>query len=235
MSKALPSIFILMAAHALAQAPAFEAATIKPSKAEPGHTSSHSRTGMIMLSGQTLKGLVCSAYQVKDFQVTGGPKWLDQDRYDVNAKAEGAAQGEQLQQMLQTLLADRFQLVIHHEQKIAPAYALVLVKSGLKIKPVEAAEGSNSHGGNGELTVKGMTMADLANYLSRRVGAPVADLTGTAGAFDYKLVWSTEGDKDDSQAALFSALQSELGVKVESRKLPMDLIVVDKAEKPSEN
>lgn len=235
MSKALPSIFILLAAHALAQPLAFEAATIKPSKAAPGHSGSHSRTGMIMLDGQTLKGLICSAYRVKDFQVSGGPKWLDQDRFDVNAKAEGAANGEQLQQMLQTMLADRFQLVFHREQKIGPAYALVLVKSGLKIKPVEAAGGSNSHGGNGELTVTGMTMADLADYLSKRVGAPVADLTETTGAFDFKLQWSTEGDKDDMQSALFSALQSELGVKVESRKLPVDLIVVDKAEKPSEN
>jgi uncharacterized protein (TIGR03435 family) len=235
MSRALASLFILLAAHALAQAPAFEAATIKPSKDTPGHSGSHSRTGMIMLSGQTLKGLICSAYRVKDFQVSGGPKWLDQDRYDVNAKAEGAAEGERLLQMLQTLLADRFQLVIHREQKIAPAYALVLAKSGMKIKPVEGAEGSKSRGGKGELEVKGMTMADLADYLSKRVGTLVADQTGTTGAFDFKLQWSTEGNADDSQAALFSALQSEIGVKVESRKLPMDLIVVDKAEKPSEN
>jgi uncharacterized protein (TIGR03435 family) len=235
MLKALSSIFILLSAHVSAQAPAFEAATIKPSKDAPGHSGSHSRPGMIVLTGQTLKGLICSAYQVKDFQVSGGPKWLEQDRFDVNAKAEGAANGEQIQQMLQTLLADRFQLAVHREQKIAPAYALVLAKSGLKIKPVEGADGSNSHGGKGELTVTGMTMADLANYLSKRVGTVVADLTGTAGAFNFKLEWSTEGNMDDSQAALFSALQSELGVKVESRKLPVDLIVVDKAERPSEN
>lgn len=235
MLRTLSSIFILLAAHALAQPPAFEAATIKPSKDAPGHSGSHSRTGMIVLTGQTLKGLICSAYKVKDFQVSGGPKWMNEDRFDVNAKAEGAAQGQQLLQMLQTLLADRFQLVFHREQKIAPAYALVLVKSGLKIKPVEGAEGSNSHGSNGELTATGMTMPGLADYLSRRFGAPVADLTETTGAFEFKLQWSTEGDKDDMQSALFSALQSQIGVKVESRKLPMDVIVVDKAEKPSEN
>lgn len=233
--KALSSISILLAAHALAQPPAFVAATIKPSKDAPGHSGSHSRTGMIMLNGQTLKGLITVAYHVKDFQISGGPKWMNEDRYDVNAKAEGAADGEQLQLMLQTLLAERFQLAFHREQKIAPAYALVLAKSGLKIKPVEGADGSNSHGGKGELTVTGMTMADLANYLSRRVGTVVADLTGTTGAFNFKLEWSTEGDAEDSQAALFAALQSEIGVKVESRKLPVDLIVVDKAEKPSEN
>jgi uncharacterized protein (TIGR03435 family) len=190
---------------------------------------------MIVLTGQTLKGLICSAYQVKDFQVAGGPKWIDGDRFDVNAKAEGAADGPQLKAMLQTLLADRFQLVIHHEQKIAPAYALVLAKSGLKIKPVEGATGSSSNGNRGQFTVTGMTMSKFADLLSRELKGPVADLTETPGAFDFKLEWSMEGDANDVQSALFAALQSQLGVKLESRKLPLDLIVVDKAEKPSEN
>jgi uncharacterized protein (TIGR03435 family) len=227
-------IFFL-AACAFAQPPAFEAATIKPSKDQPGHSGSHSRTGMIVLTGQTLKGLICAAYQVKDFQVSGGPKWMDGDRFDINARAEGAADGPQLKNMLQTLLADRFQLVFHHEQKIGPAYALVLVKSGLKIKPVEGASGSNSNGSKGQLTVTGMTMPTFADLLTRELKTPVVDLTETPGAYDFKLEWSLEGDKDDAQSALFAALQSQLGLKLESRKLPIDLIVVDRAEKPSEN
>jgi len=226
---------ILLATHALAQPPAFEAATIKPSVDRPGHSGSHSRTGMIVLTGQTLKGLICNAYQVRDFQVTGGPKWIDGDRFDVNAKAEGAAEGPQLRAMLQTLLADRFQLVFHHEQKIAPAYALVLGKSGLKIKPVEGATGSGSNGGKGELTVTGMTMSRFADVLSRELKGPVVDLTETPGAYDFKLTWSIDGDANDDQSSLLAELQSQLGVKLESRKLPIDLIVVDKAEKPSEN
>jgi uncharacterized protein (TIGR03435 family) len=110
------TVIFFLATCALAQPPAFEAATIKPSKDRPGHTGSHSRTGMIVLTGQTLKGLICAAYDVKDFQVSGGPKWMDDDRFDINAKAEGAADGPQLKNMLQTLLADRFQLVFHREQ-----------------------------------------------------------------------------------------------------------------------
>jgi uncharacterized protein (TIGR03435 family) len=225
----------LLATCAFAQPPAFEAATIKPSKDQPGHSGSHSRTGMIVLTGQTLKGLICAAYQVKDFQVSGGPKWMDDDRFDVNAKAEGAADGTQLKSMLQNLLADRFQLVFHHEQKIGPAYALVLSKSGLKIKPVEGATGSNSHGGKGQLTVTGMTMPRLADLLTRELKTPVVDLAETTGAYDFKLEWSIEGDANDAQSALFAALQQQLGLKLESRKLPIDLIVVDRAEKPSEN
>jgi uncharacterized protein (TIGR03435 family) len=136
--------------------------------------------------------------------------------------------------MLQTLLADRFQLVIHHEQKSAPAYALVVAKSGLKMKPSEAT-GSSSQGGKGQITATGVTMAKLADQLSRRLGVPVVDLTETPGGYDFKLQWSIDGDANDAQSALFDALQSQLGVKLEARKLPLDLIVVDKAEKPSEN
>jgi uncharacterized protein (TIGR03435 family) len=226
---------LLLANCAFAQPPAFEAATIKPSKSQPGRSATHTRTGMVVLTGKTLKGLICSAYDVKDFQVSGGPKWMDDDRYDVNAKAEGAATGKQLDAMLQTLLADRFQLAIHREQKVGPAYALVLVKSGLKIKPVEGNPGTNSKGGKGQLTVTGMPMPEFADLLARELKTPVVDFTATPGAFDFKLEWSLEGDANDAQSALFAALQSQLGLKLESRKLPVDLIVVDRAEKPSEN
>jgi uncharacterized protein (TIGR03435 family) len=230
----LKALWILLAAHALAQPPAFEAAAIKPSKEAVRGITWDTGPGRIDVRG-TLKGLIWVAYQVKDYQVAGGPKWLDEDRFEINAKAEGAANDPQLLAMLQTLLADRFQLVIHHEQKVAPAYALVLAKSGLKIKPVEGATGSSSRSSRGVITAKGLTMAKLADRLSRNLGAPVADLTETPGAFDFKLEWSIEGDKDDVQSSLFAALQSQLGLKLESRKLPIDMIVVDKAEKPSEN
>jgi uncharacterized protein (TIGR03435 family) len=233
MWKGLSSI-LLLAIHALAQAPAFEAAAIKPSKDLSRGTSWDSEPGRINLSA-TLKGLITIAYRVKDFQVAGGPKWLDGDRFEINAKAEGPAKDPELLEMLQTLLADRFQLAIHHEQKIAPAYALVVAKSGLKIKAVEGATGSSSRGGRGAMTAKGVSMAKLAESLSRNLGAPVADLTETPGVFDFKLEWSVEGDANDAQSALFAALQSQLGLKLESRKLPIDVIVVDKAEKPSEN
>lgn len=231
----MKTAIFLLATCAFAQPPAFEAATIKPSKAQPGRSATHTRTGMIVLTGKTLKGLICSAYDVEDFQVSGGPKWMDDDRYDINAKAEGAANGRQLDAMLQTLLADRFQLAIHREQKVGPAYALVLAKSGLKIQPVEGNPGTNSHGGKGQLTVTGMPMHELADILARELKTPVVDLTATPGAFDFKLEWSLEGDAMDAQSSLFAALQTQLGLKLESRRLPIDLIVVDRAEKPSEN
>lgn len=235
MRKAILSTCIFLAAHAFAQPPTFEAAAIKPNKNASGGTHWDSEPGRINLRGNTLKGLISIAYQVRDFQVAGGPKWIDGDRFDINAKAEGPADDPQLLAMLQTLLTDRFQLAFHHEQKVGPAYALVVAKSGLKIKPVEGATGSSSKGGRGVLIAKGVTMAKLADRLSRSLGAPVSDLTEAPGAFDFKLEWSIEGDAMDAQSALFAALQTQLGLKLESRKLPVDLIVVDRAEKPSEN
>ena len=217
----------------MAQPPVFEAASIKPSKEFSGrHWDSH--PGTISLRGHSLKSLICVAYHVKESQVSGGPKWLDDDRFDINAKAEGPAEDPQLLAMLQTLLAERFQLVFHHEEKIGSAFALVAAKSGLKIQPVEA-EGSRSSGSKGRIVAKGVSMEKLAEILSRQAGAPVSDMTGATGVYNFTLEWSTEGDAADIQSALFAALQQQLGLKLEMRKLPVDLLVIDRAEKPSEN
>ncbi len=224
---------ILLAASAVAQPPAFEAASIKPTKDFSARLWD-SHTGTISLRGHSLKSLICVAYHVKESQVSGGPKWLDEDRFDIYAKSEGPAEDPQLLAMLQTLLAERFQLVFHHEEKIASAFALVAAKSGLKIKPVEA-EGSRSNSSKGRIVAKGVSMEKLAEILSRQAGAPVSDMTGAAGVYDFTLEWSTEGDEADRQSALFASLQQQLGLKLETRKLPVDLFVIDRAEKPTEN
>jgi uncharacterized protein (TIGR03435 family) len=160
---------------------------------------------------------------------------MDEDRFEINAKAEGPANDAQLLAMLQTLLADRFQLVIHHEEKTAPAFALVVAKSGLKISPVEGATFSSFAGSRGVLTATGVSMTRLADRLARRLKMPVVDLTGAPGVYDFTLEWSSEGDANEVESAEFAALESQLGLKLESRKMPVDLIVVDRAEKPSEN
>jgi uncharacterized protein (TIGR03435 family) len=105
----------------------------------------------------------------------------------------------------------------------------------LKIKPVEGATGSSSQGSKGVLTAKGVSMAKLADRLSRQLKMPVTNLTEAPGVYDFTLQWSIEGDANEVESALFAALQSQLGLKLESRKVPVDLIVVDRAEKPTEN
>lgn len=224
---------ILLAAAAIAQSPSFETATIKPSNDAPGHSDLHIRASRIAATGETLKDLVAIAYQVKDAQVTGGPAWADIERYDINAESNGAGQ-PQLLLMLQTLLADRFQLAFHHEERIMPAYAMTVVESGLKIQPAEASGDPHSEGSKGSYTAEGVTMAKLADTLSRDLKTPVKDLTGVSGRYTFKVEWSTEGNVD-SQDAMFNAFERQLGVKFELRNMPIDTIVIDRAEKPSEN
>jgi uncharacterized protein (TIGR03435 family) len=190
--------------------------------------------GSIVLLGQTLKRLIVIAYGTKDNQVSGGPKWLDADRFDINAKAAGAVGDPQLLAMLQTLLADRFHLVMHHEEKVASLYVLVAAKTGLKIHPVEG--GINSmRAGRGRISARGITMAKVADTLSRLISDPISDLTGAQGVFDIQLEWSTDGDATDTMSALSAAMQDQLGLKLELRKVPVDFVVIDNAEKPAEN
>jgi uncharacterized protein (TIGR03435 family) len=168
------------------------------------------------------------------------------DRYDINARSAKESEEPEKMKMLQALLVERFQLKFHKESRILPGYALVLAKGGLKVAAsTDNADGSTSHGGRGKLEVKGFSMAQLADRLSRTLSIPVANETGVAGGFDYTLEWSPEEQRtpqpgDSPSGAplgptLFTALQEKLGVKLESRKIPMEVYVIDSAEKPGAN
>jgi uncharacterized protein (TIGR03435 family) len=249
--RLLASLFlttILLSAQTPAPV-AFEAATIKPSQDAPHHSGTHTRTGLLMIQGQTLHTLIRTAYHLMPNQVEGGPKWAESERYDINAKSEGPAEDPELMRMLQTLLADRFQLTFHTEKKEFPGYALVVAKGGLKIHPVDQAvdrTNSNSNDLHASVELEGATLAKFADILSRSMPMPVVDQTGIAGAFTFKLEWSRDdrtargSDSNgavpvDNSPTIFSALQEQLGLKLESKKLPMDVLVIDRAEKPGEN
>jgi len=227
--------------------PSFEAATIKPTKAEDGHSGWHSRTGYMTMQGQTLKRLVSIAYHLREDQVSGGPKWAAADRFDIEARAPGPAKDPELMIMLQTLLTERFQLGMHRDTKLFDGFALVLAKAdGLKIHPDKSEGGDKSSSRRGTMEVERTTMPRFADTLSRILGVPVVDMTNTPGAYSFKLEWSPESmqqsanpDKPATEFAigptLFTVLQQQLGLKLESRKAPMEVVTIDKAEKPSEN
>jgi uncharacterized protein (TIGR03435 family) len=233
-----------------ATAPAFEVASVKVSKEPPGSDSSHSTLGSLTMRNMTLRACIGMAYNVKEVQVLGGPKWLDSDRYDIDAKSAGAVQGPERMAMLQTLLAERFQLTLHRESKTSPGYALVVGKGGLKMHAVEPGKASlSTH--NGSMTAEKASMADLAGNLSRRSGILVEDATGVMSVFDFKLelpprdnrAAPNSGDAPGDaasdpaffEAALSHALQDQLGLKLEARKIQQNVLVIDSAEKPPEN
>ena len=141
--------------------------------------------------------------------------------------------------MLQALLAERFKLEVHREPKVMSAYALVVAKGGPKMTAVEAGKGSSMNTNNNHLTAKNTTMQRLADYLARQTGRPVVDQTELKGAFDFTLEWTPEESKStsaDAGPSLFTALQEQLGLKLQTHKLPVDILVVDHMERtPTEN
>jgi uncharacterized protein (TIGR03435 family) len=248
----LASGILLLAARAFGQAapaPTFEVASIKPSKAEPGSISGiNTEKGRISARNVTLRRCIRGAYNVPETQVLGGPKWIDDERYDIDAKAAGPAGDHDLMIMLQSLLAERFKLVFHRETRPMSGYALVVGKSGLKAQHSAPGAQSFTHARRGGIDAQASTMANLAQKLSDALHVPVADFTGAEGAFDFKLEWTPEdgsarppspgnkpGTAADAGPSIFAALQEQLGLKLESRKVPTEVLVIDRADKASEN
>ena len=215
-----------------------------------GHSDENDDPGLLRGS-MTLKSYIMTAYDVKPYQVIGGPNWVDESTYDIVAKLERsgdnpAAAGEpQVHVALQALLADRFQLKIHHEAKEIPAYALTVTKGGFKLKETSETTGcGTSSKGSGTGINFRATCADMTGFassLARRMGRPVSDETHLQGLYTFTLEWTPDDLKTGASRdqptlpSLFTVLQEKLGLKLEARKVPVDIIVVDSADRPSEN
>jgi uncharacterized protein (TIGR03435 family) len=226
----------------------FDVASVKVNQTVEGHTSAHSYRGGLEMTNVTLKFCLTRAYHIADPQVIG-PGWLDTERYDIVAKAPADAAESQIPDMLQSLLASRFKVVAHREQRELNVFALVVAKDAPKIQKVE----SNGSGGSmatetGHAKATTVTMARLAEFLASSragLGIPVVDQTGLDGTYTFNLDWTPErpsGEKPRSDARadapppLLDALQEQLGLKLVKRKLPIEVLVVDHAEKvPTEN
>ena len=247
----LVSFCAVILAQQPAGPPAFEVATIKPSVEPPGSAVGiFETTGRISAKNVTLKRCVRGAYNIPEPQIIGGPKWVDQDRYQIDAKAAVAAGGQELMLMLRTLLAERFKLVIHFEERTIPGYRLVLHKSGLKAPASAPGSGSVGRSQRGRIQAEGCTIPQLALKLAEVLHQPVIDATAVAGRFDFTLEWmpdemqakppSTAPRPDsppeaDAGVSIFTAIQEQLGLKLESGRVPAQALVIDSAAKPSEN
>lgn len=240
-------LILLAAAGALAQVPdsrpAYEAASIKVNNSASGNSSSNSSRGQIRFTNVMLKSLIERAYRVKPFQVTG-PSWMEDVRFDIVAKYPEGSANDQHAPMLRTLLEDRFKLAVHRETKEMPGYALVVAKSGFKLKPAGPGSSSTSTNSNGrvwKLTVKSTSMEQLADLLSRQLGQMVHDETGIQGVYDFEFRWTPNDQSapaSDAEAlpSLFTAVEETLGLRLRPQKVPVEVIVVDHVERePIEN
>jgi uncharacterized protein (TIGR03435 family) len=241
---------VAVAASAQTARPAFEVATVKPSQANNiGPYGLHVRSvgpglrnGKVTAENVTLTTLIGSAYGVPEFQIQG-PDWLGSERFDVNAKIPEGTPPDQAMPMLRTLLEERFHLQTHREMAQMNVYALVVGKSGSKIKEFRAGEAvkpPNAPDGSMMMMVNG-TLDKFAAQLSPRVGRPVVDKTGMAGTFMVFLTYSSGGGTSvdvpsDSGPDIANAIQEQLGLKLEPQKGPVEILKVDRAEKvPEQN
>ena len=227
----------------LAQAASFEVATVRVNHADTVGDRESYHDGLLRMSNVTLRQCIRYAYEISEPQIAGGPKWIDEVRFDIVAKSEQPYPTDdfELLRMLKPLLAERFQLQAHHETRSLPGYALTLAKGGIQAKV--SAPGTRFSGSStrNTMTVTGCTMSTLAIRLSAVLKRPVVDMTEDPRSFDFSLRWTQDEMQSGESAAstdgpsLFTALQEQAGVKVESRRVPVDVLVVDRAEMPSEN
>lgn len=219
-------------------AQSFEVASIKPNNS--GSHSSHWNTNDagVRAENVSLKQMIELAYDVKDYSLSG-PAWLDTERFDVQAKPPRQMTNELFAPMLRSLLADRFGLVVHRESKEISGYALLLGRKPPQPHSMPKEGGSHMNWSDGKLTAMNASMQQLADFFSRQLGQPVQDSTGLMGVFDLKLEWTPDERSQDSSKdapSLFTAVQEQLGLKLQARKVSVDVLVVDRAERnPTEN
>ena len=221
----------------------FEVASVKPNRSGSGSSSSHDGHGRISATNCSLLDYITRAYGVRLYQVSG-PDWLSSEKYDIVAKSPDGTPSDQTMPMLQKLLEDRFKLTMHRTTRELPVYELVTAKNGPKLKEVEAG-GSNTNSGRGHMTAQRTSVRFLSEFLSRQMDRPVLDMTGLKGVYDFTLDWTpdespsakAEGAIDAPKSpSLLTALQEQLGLKLQGRKAPIEILVVDHAEKvPTEN
>ena len=233
--------------------PAFEVATIKLSDPNrPGRRLFSIRGTEVTAVYTTVSDLIAFAYGVHTAQISGAPAWVESDKFDISGKSEGEGQPNpnQFKTMLQKLLADRFQLTLHRDKKQLTVYALR--NNGPKLTLSEAASPiPNLIFRAGNWPVRNATMEEFAGVMQAHLDRPVVDQTGLKGRFDFQLQWTPDEtpsaspgrpgeppkplERADSLPDLFTAIQQQLGLKLESTKAQVDVLVIDKVAKPSEN
>jgi uncharacterized protein (TIGR03435 family) len=250
---------ILMIAAFAAQSLQFEVASIKPHPRAQGRGSAVPQTlrvepTRLNYTNASLLACIQAAYGIPgegrpDYRIVGGPDWLTTERFDIDAKSDGPAGSEQMMQMLQTLLADRFKLKAHHETRELRAYALTTVKSEPKIARAKLDETEmflqrrkdDPAGAAQELVVQRNTLSRFADYLARQFSQPVIDKTGLQGDYSFTLHWVPDVNPPISPLDVFGpagsrAMEDQLGLRLEPIRANVEVLVIDHVERiPTEN
>jgi uncharacterized protein (TIGR03435 family) len=253
---------LAIAAAALAQRPAFDAfevATVKA--AEPGAAGRYIRmvtAHEFTAHNHAVKTLIAAAYNLSPKAISGGPAWVESDRWEILAKAPGDVRPnlDEQMSMLRKLLEERFQLRFHREPKELSIYALTVGKGGAKLKESTAPADAHPEGApplifvlsptGVSLPARSATMGELASVMQRAaLDRPVVDRTGLTGRYDFTLEWTPDETQfdgaaprdngDEAKPGLFAAIQQQLGLKLEATRGPVDVLVIDGVKRPEEN
>ncbi len=229
---------------------AFEVASVRPGKPRAPDRLIRPLPGgqRFITTNYPLAGMIMRVYGITANQIMGAPSWMETDPWDVEAKAEKPSSFEELQEMFQTLLADRFKLRFHRETREMAAYVLSVEKSGSKLKRSDSKDPFEvpiKPGGGSVLVGTRVSPSLLCWNLSIGLNAPVVDQTGLDGFYDYTLDLSQQEPREPTQtsadeldhrrAEMTTAVREQLGLKLEYRKTPVEVFVVDHVERPSEN
>jgi uncharacterized protein (TIGR03435 family) len=248
MRRAFAAALLSLAPHVIfaQSSPGFEVASVRPSRPDErgGVTLDASH---FICSGVNLRSLIFSVWRIPAWRVSGGPAWVDSDGWSISATLPPNMPSNrqdlmhQADLMMQALLADRFKLAVHRETREQPVYDLVVARDGAKLKSSSAARFSVKMGA-GHLEFQHVSIAVFAPYLYFREGyaqhvldRPVTDKTGLDGFYDLNLEWAPDPGATASGPSIFTALREQAGLRLEPRKSPVELLVIDHAEKPQEN
>jgi uncharacterized protein (TIGR03435 family) len=236
--------------------PSFEVATIKPSKPDDQRKAFIVQGNRFQIINQPLVQILCFAYDVQAKQLIGLPPWAETDKYDIDGKpdGEGAPNGKQWKTMIQKMVAERFRLTFHPDKKELSVYVLSVAKGGPKLTKSEGdpngLPGLFFRGRLGDLGVRNANMADFTGLMQSAVlDRPVVNQTGLTGRFDFTLNWTPDDSQFQGMGAkippptdganqppnLYTAIQEQIGLKLEATKAPADVMVIDHVDKPSEN
>jgi uncharacterized protein (TIGR03435 family) len=227
--------------------PDWDVVTVKPSDPNSNGGQRIRLHGQhVTLLDHTVENLLLIGYGVQKSQLADEPNWVKTERWNVDgvADVEGEPSLRQLQEMMQKILAERFGLKLHHEQREMAVYALTVAKGGPKMTPNSSDpngwmdQQNSASGGRDVEVLKNTSMADLALILQFRVDRPVVDQTALKGRYDLKLQWTTDETRapaDDAPPGLFTAIQEQIGLKLEPAKAPADVLVIDQVERPGAN
>lgn len=228
--------------------PSYEVATIKPNNPGDHNSRFHQDGRRLDIENETMNTMLLFAYGIHAKQIVHAPAWFASDRYDVDGvlDVDGQPSLKQMQHIVQKMLADRFQLKFHRDTRELSVYAVTVAKGGPKLTKSQSDpnalgdETDQMHGDQITMAITNLSMAEFALIMQFYTDRPVVDQTGLAGKWDFKWAWTADEsrvppDTTNPPPGLFTAIQEQLGLKVEAKKGPADVYVIDHVERPSPN